>query len=135
MKKIALVLLSSTLLLASIYTESNRLEDMQAMDRSMSNIEAGILYNKTDKVKKGTVSLSKEINRVKAPLKEKEKGDLISKCLNYKVLCTEKIVKDIDAKSKIVLERFVAGDTKSATQAYTHIMKKCVKCHQQAHSW
>ncbi len=75
----------------------------------------------TDKVKKGTVSLSQEINRVIPPLTEKEKRDLIAKCQNFKILCTDKIVKDIDQKSKVILERFVAGDTKN--KYYTVISK------------
>ena len=135
MTRIALVLLASTVIFASAYTKEDRVKDMQDMERSMSTIEAGILYNKSKTVKKGTKSLSSEIRRVQAPLKEIDKQDPMHKYLNQKILCTNKIVKDIDEKSQIVLERFVAGDSRAATQAYTHIMKQCIQCHQEVHKW
>lgn len=135
MKKIALVLLASTVLFASAYTKADRMKDMQDMERSMSTIEAGILYNKPKTLKKGIMSLSDEIKRIQAPLKEIEKQDPMHRYLNQKVLCTNKIVKDIDEKTQVILERFVAGDSRAATQAYGHIMKQCIQCHQGVHKW
>lgn len=133
MIKIVLVLLSSTLLLADTYTKSHRVNDMQDMERSMANIEAGILLNDQEKVRKAVTSLSQEVNRIKPPLKQKEKNDPMRHYLNSKILFTNKIVEDIDKKSIIVLERMIAGDAMSATRAYSHIMKQCISCHQRVH--
>jgi hypothetical protein len=135
MKNIAFVLLSTTLALTTLFATTDRLKDMQALQRSMSTIETGIFYNNPKSVKKGTTSLSSEIKKVQVPLSEEEKLDPTHKFLNAKILCTSKILKDIDTKSQIILERFVAGDARAATQAYTHIMKQCMQCHQEAKNW
>ena len=59
----------------------------------------------------------------------------MTRYMNEKVKFTNKTVKLIDRKAKIIIERFRDGDTAQAVQAYTKIMKQCMGCHTQIRHW
>jgi hypothetical protein len=135
MKKIALVLLSSTVIFAAAYTKADRIKDMQIMEKSMSTIATGILYNNPDIVKEGAVTLSDAIRRVKPPIEVEEEKDPMARYMNNRVTFSYKIVRNIDKKVKTILERFSEGDSRAASQAHAKIMKQCIQCHYEVLDW
>lgn len=135
MKKTVFILLFSTLIFAQDYTKKDRIKDMQIMADAMSTIETGFFYNNNNLVQEGALKLSDAVRRIEPPLEEKEEKDPMTRYMNEKVKFTNKLVKKIDQKAKIILERFKGGDTAQAVQAYTKIMNKCMECHTQVRHW
>ncbi|WP_324172985.1 cytochrome C [Sulfurimonas sp.] len=135
MKNILTTLLLSTALFSSVYTKQDRIKDMQVMAEAMTTIETGFFYNNNDIVQNGALSLSDAIRRIKPPLEVKEEKDPMARYMNNKVVFSNKIVKTIDKKAKIIIERFAVGDVQAATQAYTKIMKQCMRCHHEIRQW
>ena len=135
MKKISIALLLGTALIAGQYTKSDRIKDMQTMAEAMSTIETGFFYNNNDIVQNGGVALSDAIKRVQPPLEEIEEKDPMARYMNNKVIFSNKIVKNIDKKVKTIMQRFAEGDVQAAAQAYTKIMKQCMKCHHEIRQW
>jgi len=135
MKKTVFILLFSTLIFAQDYTKKDRVKDMQIMADAMSKIETGFFYNNNDLVQEGAITLSDAVRRIEPPLEDREEKDPMTRYMNEKVKFTNKLVKKIDQKAKIILERFKEGDTAQAVQAYTKIMNKCMECHTQVRHW
>lgn len=135
MKKISIALLLGSVLFAGTYTKQDRIKDMQAMAEAMSMIETGFFYNNNDIVQNGALTLSDVIRRVQPPLEEIEEKDPMARYMNNKVMFSNKIVKNIDKKAKTIIERFAKGDVQASVQAYTKIMKQCMKCHHEIREW
>ena len=135
MKKIALVLLSSTVLFAGVYSKADRIKDMQIMEKAMSTISTGILYNNPDIVKEGGMLLSDTIRKIKPPVEVEVEKDPMARYMNNRVIFSNKIVRNIDRKVKTILERFEVGDSRAASQAHAKIMKQCLQCHYEVLDW
>ncbi len=135
MKKITVALLIGTALIAGQYTKADRIKDMQVMAEAMATIETGFFYNNNDIVQSGGIELSDAIRRVRPPLEEMEEKDLMARYMNNKIIFSNKIVKNIDKKVQTIMERFANGDVQAAAQAYTKIMKQCMKCHHEIRQW
>ena len=136
MKKILLgLILVGSLLQADGYTKQDRIDDMNTMAQSMNVIQSGFFYNNYDTVAAGVKMLSETVVKVKAPDEEVAEVDLMTKYMDKKFQMTNKIVKKINKKSLDILERFKAGDSTQAAQAYTKIMGQCMKCHREIRNW
>ncbi len=135
MKKISIALLLGTALLAGSYTKADRIKDMQEMAAAMSTIQTGFFYNNNDIVQDGALKLSDAIRRVQPPLEEVEEKDPMARYMNNKIIFSNKIVKNIDGKTKLIIQRFKNGDVQQSVQAYTKIMKQCMKCHHEVRQW
>lgn len=136
MKKISLTLLLATALLqAAPYTKDDRVKDMQTMADAMTKIETGFFYNNKDIVNEGAMTLIDTINRVEPPIEDENTKDPLVKMMNRKVEVTNKIVKYINKKTRVMLERYKSGDPRQATQAYNKIMQKCMECHYKIRKW
>jgi hypothetical protein len=123
------------MLCASTYTKEDRINDMNQMASAMNDIQSGFFYNNYDVVADGVVKLSEAVSRVKPPLAEVEDKDPLNRYMNQKIQMTNKIVKDIDRKSLLILQRYKEGDTAQALQAYNKIMGECIKCHREMRHW
>ena len=135
MKKISIALLLGTALFAGSYTKADRIKDMQIMAEAMSTIQTGFFYNNNDIVQSGALKLSDAIRRVEPPLEELEEKDPMARYMNNKIIFSNKIVKRIDAKTKLIIQRFADGDVQQSIQAYTKITKQCMKCHHEVRQW
>ena len=101
------------------------------MAEAMTTIGTGFFLYNNDIVQNGALALSDAIRRVQPPLQELEEKDPMTRYMNNKIIFSNKIVKTIDKKAKIIIQRFATGDVQAATQAYTKIMKQCMKCHHE----
>jgi cytochrome c556 len=135
MNKIYLAIVLSTSVYAATYTKQNRIHDMQKMAEAMSQIETGFFYNNKEIVRDGALKLSKTVKRVKPPLTEKEKKKPIAEYVKRKMEVTDDIINRIDEKAKDIYDRFDTNDARSSIQAYTTIVKQCMKCHHQIRNW
>ena len=135
MKNSLLLLLLGTTLFAGQYTKADRIKDMQTMAKAMSQIQTGFFYNNLEIVQDGAIKLSDAVRHVQPPLEEREEKDPMTRYMNEKVKFSNKVTKKIDQKAKTLMERFAAGDSQEAVQAYTKIMKQCMKCHTQLRTW
>jgi len=131
---IALAMIGS-IINAKPYTQQDRILDMQTMASAMQEIQNGFFYNNFDMIKEGSIKLSDTIVKIKPPLEELEEKDIMTRYTNNKVKLTNKIRKKIEKKTEDLLERFKAGDTIEAIQAYTKITKECMSCHTQLRKW
>ncbi len=125
----------SLLVAGQVYTKQDRINDMHSMAQAMIDIQTGFFFNNADVVAEGVFKLTDTVTKVKPPLEKNEEEDPMTRYLNEKVKVTNKMVKDINKKAYIILERFKEGDTAQATQAYTKIMKTCMECHAQIRHW
>ncbi len=136
MKKILLsLIIGGSVLLAAPYTKADRIKDMQDMAHAMTTIQSGFFYNNYETVEAGVDALTKSIEGVKPPLEEIEEKDVMTRYMNNKTKMTRKVVKKINQKALTILQRFKAGDSAQAVQAYTKILGQCMKCHRETRSW
>jgi len=134
-KLIVSLTLAGTVLFAAPYTKEKRIHDMQELAHAMNMIQSGFFYNNYDTVSAGVDSLSNTIEKVKPPLEEVEEKDVMTRYMNNKIQMTRKIVKKINQKSLTILQRYKAGDSAQAVQAYTKILGQCMKCHRETRNW
>lgn len=123
------------LLQAATYTKEDRITDMNSMAEAMNVIQSGFFYNNYNTVAAGVEKLSNTIIKVKPVEEETKKKDVMERYMDEKFQMTNKIVKKINQKSLTILQRFKAGDSAQATQAYTKIMGQCMKCHREIRNW
>jgi hypothetical protein len=134
-KTVVTVVALCSLAMAGNYTKQDRMNDMNQMAEAMNMIQSGFFYNNYDTVTKGVTKLTEAIVRVKPPLEEQEEKNPMTRYMNQKVQMTNKIVKKINQKGLTILQRFKDGDTEQAVQAYTKVMKQCMKCHREIRQW
>jgi len=136
MKRILVsLLIIINLLQAEVYTKEDRIKDMTEMARAMNVIQSGFFYNNFQTVAAGISDLTDAVSNVKPPLREDEEKDIMAKYMNQKIQMSNKIVKKINQKALTILQRFKAGDSTQAVQAYDKIMKQCMKCHSEMRNW
>jgi len=136
MKKIVLaMIIVSASLMATPYTQADRIKDMNEMAKAMNIIQSGFFYNNYNTVETGVEKLVDAVQRVKPPVEEVKEKDLMARYMNQKIQMSNKIVKKINKKSLDILERFKSGDSTQAVQAYTKIMGQCMKCHRETRNW
>jgi hypothetical protein len=120
---------------ADNYTKEDRIRDMKEMADAMNTIQSGFFYNNYDTVASGITKLSDAVIRVKPPLEEREEKNPMARYMNEKIKMSNKIVKKINQKALTILQRFKAGDSTQAVQAYTKIVRQCMKCHREIRHW
>ncbi len=136
MKKILLgLVVIGSLLQAKPYTQEDRIKDMNTMAHAMNVIQSGFFYNNYDTVASGVETLTTTIEKVRPPIEETSKQDVMEKYMDKKFQMTNKTVKKINKKALTILQRFKSGDATQAVQAYTKIMDQCMKCHREIRKW
>ncbi len=136
MKRVIIgLMIAGTALVAKPYTQADRIADMNKIAESMNIIQSGFFYNNYDTVEAGVDQLTTTIANVKPIQKEAQEQDIMEKFMDEKYQMTNKIVKKISTKSLTILQRFKAGDSAEAVQAYTKIMGQCMKCHREIRHW
>ncbi|WP_457746375.1 cytochrome C [Sulfurimonas sp.] len=136
MKKLILgLVLAGSMLCAETYTKEDRIKDMNDMAHAMNVIQSGFFYNNYETVKVGVTQLADTVEHVKPPIEEVENQDIMARYMNEKIQMSDKIVKKINQKALTILQRFKAGDSAQAVQAYTKIMGQCMKCHREIRNW
>jgi len=108
---------------------------MKAMADAMNTIQSGFFYNNYETVVAGVTKLSDHIEKVQPPIEEVQEKNPMARYMNQKVKMTNKIVKKINQKALTILQRFKAGDSAQAMQAYTKIVGQCMKCHREIRHW
>jgi hypothetical protein len=134
MKKVLLPVII-TFVSADIYTQSDRVSDMQKMAQAMQDIQTGFFYNNIDIVKDGTKTLKETIKRVGPIDSEINNKDIYERWINNSLKMTNKIKKKITRKAEDIDERFESGDPVQALQAYSKISQQCLKCHINLRKW
>ncbi|QOP45736.1 cytochrome C [Sulfurimonas paralvinellae] len=136
MKKIIVAVVAvCSLAMAGNYTKEDRIKDMNQMAEAMNTIQSGFFYNNYETVAQGVTKLTDTVVHVKPPLEEKEEKNPMARYMNQKIQMSNKIVKKINQKGLTILQRFKDGDTEQAVQAYTKIMRQCMKCHREIRHW
>jgi hypothetical protein len=131
MKKIYLSIVIGTSLCAATYTKQNRIHDMQKLAEAMTTIETGFFYNNKEIVQNGANDVVKIIKKVKPPI---EKGE-DKASVKRKMAITKDIIDRIESKANTIHDRYDTNDARAAIQAYTTIVKQCMKCHHQIRHW
>ena len=136
MKKLLIISsILSTFASAEVYTQADRILDMQKMAQAMQDIQTGFFYNNIDIVKDGTKTLRDTIKKVGPIDSEINNKDIYEKWLNNSLKMSNKIKKKITKKAEDIDERFEAGDPVQALQAYSKISQQCLKCHINLRKW
>ncbi|MCH9812354.1 MAG: cytochrome C [Epsilonproteobacteria bacterium] len=136
MKKLIITaMISTSIAMASNYTQEERIKDMQIMAHAMQDIQNGFFYNNFDMIKSGGVLLTDTVAKIEPPLEEQEENDVMTRFLNNKVKMTNSVKKKIKQKTQDMIERFRDGDPTQALQSFTKITKECMKCHTQLRKW
>jgi hypothetical protein len=121
--------------LAEVYTQEDRIFDMQKMAQAMQDMQAGFFYNNLDIVKAGAEDLKKTIVRIRPIKKEIENKDVYERWMTNNTAMTKRIERKIEQYTDDIVERFTDGDATQALQFYSKISSECMKCHVRLRKW
>lgn len=131
MKKVLLsVLLLGSMLSAVEVVNFDRMNNMHMMEKALSTIQKGFLFDNIEVVKNGVKDLKHTSIDTQSFLKE----GLSKKGVNT-IPYAKKQAKDINALADKILESFAKGDRYTAANDYLKILSKCLTCHQDIRSW
>jgi hypothetical protein len=121
--------------LAEVYTQEDRIYDMQKMAQAMQDMQAGFFYNNLDIVKAGAEDLKKTIVKIRPIKKEIENKDVYERWMTNNTAMTKRIERKIEQYTDDIVERFTDGDATQALQFYSKISSECMKCHVRLRKW
>ena len=114
---------------AEVYTQADRIYDMQKMAQAMQDMQAGFFYNNLDIVKAGAKDLKETIVKIKPIKKEIENKDVYERWMDNNTAMTKRIQRKIEQNTDDIVARFSSGDATQALQYYSKISSECMKCH------
>ena len=120
---------------ADVYTQADRVLDMQKMAQAMHDIQDGFFYNNLDIVKAGAEDLKAAIVKIRQTKTEVDNKDVYERWMNNNTAMTKRIQRSIEQKSDDIIERFSDGDATQALQVYGKIASECMKCHISLRKW
>lgn len=130
MKKLLLSCLAvGTFAFAEVYTQSDRIEDMQKMAEAMKKIQTGFFYNNPDSVNAGAETLKAAIFKIKLTVKDTNDKNVYEKWLTTNASLTRRTQVKVEEYCDVISERFSDGNKKQALQVYNKIASECIKCH------
>ena len=129
MKKliVGLFTLGALTLTLHAYDKVERKHDMQMMEASLTQIQAGILANNKKMALRGALNLKEIANKIEIPQHKAE--------MDYKPKYAKKMARDIMKEIDIVSNKIENGKLHSAIAGYSTILNKCVSCHRKIRSW
>jgi len=127
MKKIMAGLLTLGALTLSLqaYDQAERIQDMQTMEISMTEIQRGILYNNKEMVLKGVDSLKKASSKV----------EIAQTDMDYSAAFAKKQAANIIRYADKLKASIEANQKHAATTNYTKVLRECVSCHNKIRKW
>ena len=128
MKKVLGMLLMMSTMSMSLYAydQTDRIKDMQAMEKAMAEIQKGILYNNKSMVIEGVTNLKQaSVNVEVAP-----KG-----AMDFSASFAKRQAKNI-MKYSGKIESNIKDDHKhGAIKNYTKVLNECISCHNKIRKW
>ena len=120
---------------AEVYTQADRIYDMQKMAQAMQDMQAGFFYNNLDIVKAGAKDLKETIVKIRPIKKEIENKDVYERWMDNNTAMTKRIQRKIEQNTDDIVARFSSGDATQALQYYSKISSECMKCHVRLRKW
>lgn len=108
------------------YDQTQRIEDMQTMEKSMTEIQKGILYNDQERVVRGVESLQKTSGKVEIVQKDE---------MDYTAQFAKKQAENINRYADKLKRSIEANEKHAAAANYTKVLKECVSCHNKIRKW
>jgi hypothetical protein len=137
MKKMLLVsvLLGSVMLMAAPSNGKKASNDemkktMQNLEVSMGFIQKGFLYNHKGRIKKGIVSLRRELKNINSFMIEND-TDIKFDAKKY----AEKETMALDLLASGILEDFEKGNKEVVLINFEQMLDRCVTCHALVRKW
>ena len=132
MKKIlvAVILLSSTMLMAEGATQEEMKKTMQNMEISMAFIQKGFLYNHKGRIKKGITSLRRELKNINSFVIKNDESVKFN-AHDYAIAET----KALDIMASRILGNFEAGNKEAVMIDFQQMLNRCVTCHALVRKW
>jgi cytochrome c556 len=133
MKKVLLSLLCCASMLSAKEQEVvnfDRMNNMHLMEKALSTIQKGFLFDNIEVVKNGVRDLKASSLDTKSYLKEG-----LSRTGVNTIPYAKKQAADINALADEILATFEKGDRYTAANGYLKILSKCLTCHQDIRSW
>lgn len=129
-KAMLLSLLAGGILFAQEVVQFDRMENMRQMEKAMSEIQKGFLYNNLHVVQNGVKHLKTTATHTESFIKP----GLSDKGINNLVYA-KKQTESISSLASEIESAFKEGDKYSAANGYLMILSKCLSCHQTIRSW
>ena len=108
------------------YGQTDRIQDMQTMEASMSQIQKGILYNNKKMVFRGVDNLKKASGKVEVAPKTD---------MDYSPVFAKSQASNIRKFADKVKENMEAGHKHGAAMNYTKVLNQCISCHNKIRKW
>ncbi len=124
------ILASSVLFAQQQHIQPDRMKNMQDMERAMSTIQKGFLFDNVNVVKNGVKDLKETTSHTESFMKEGVGKNGINN-----MMYARKQAAAITIMADEILETFTKGDRYSAANNYLLILSKCLSCHQTVRSW
>ncbi|OQX58705.1 MAG: hypothetical protein B5M52_04930 [Helicobacteraceae bacterium 4484_230] len=125
-KIVSLFVLSIFALTLQAYDKKDRIQDMQAMEAAMTQIQKGILYNNNKIVLQGVANLKQTAGKIEMTQKSE---------MDYSPKFAKKQADSIMKFADEIKENTEAGHKHSAAASYTKILNKCISCHNKIRKW
>ncbi len=131
-KGILVVLASMTLLSvnASAYSDKERINDMQMMEKATQQMQKGFLYNNISDIKAGAALLKKHAAVIQPPIKQ---GETYKN--NYAYTVTKREAKEMIKYTDEAVANYEAFKPKQAMNSFTKVLKQCMTCHARIRKW
>ena len=120
---------------ANVYTQEDRIFDMQKMAQAMQDMQSGFFYNNLDIIKAGAQDLKETIVKIRPIKKEIDNKDVYERWMTNNTAMTKRIQRKIEQNTDDIVERFSDGDATQALQFYSKISSECMKCHVRLRKW
>lgn len=133
MKKILLlsVLAGSLLFAEGTLGQKAQMETMQKLEKDMSSLQKGFLYNSDDDIKKG-------IDNIKTTLKDVLKFDIKVESKDKEFNPKSYLVNEVKAIDGLVTEidkLYSEGKKDEALASYSKTLSRCMVCHKIIRKW
>ncbi len=128
MKKVMWAVLAAGLLNSNAfaYDQADRIKDMQSMEKAMSEIQKGILYNDKKTVLDGVEKLRKSAFSVEITPKS---------TMEFSGSFAKRKSDNIKKYADKIEENIKSGHKHGAARHYSNVLGECISCHNKIRKW
>ena len=128
MKKVIWAVLAAGMLSSNAlaYDQTDRIKDMQSMEKAMSEIQKGILYNNQKMVLEGVEKLKKSAFSVEITPKS---------TMEFSGSFAKRKSDNIKKYADKIEENIKSGHKHGAARHYSNVLGECISCHNKIRKW
>ena len=116
---------------AFAYSDAERIQDMQAMESAVQQMQKGFLYNNLKDIAEGAKVLKEHTAKIEPPIDKN--ADSFKR--NYAYDVTKREARKIINLADSAVKKYKEHRPKQAINDFTKILKQCMTCHARIRKW